>query len=248
MTFRLNCGEHNYQRVSEMLRHPDFVTSFTDASLELQPDEHNSLKTAKVDYSALRMDCKPFYPNQTLFEMMIPRELLKKNLGLKQIHQLVINLAESGLITRQEIVSMLPPLLLDVQAHHAVFDMCAAPGSKTAQMLELQMADHLKRHGDNKTRPSGFVVANDADPKRAFMLTHQINRLNSGNIVITNHMAQNFPDLVYRDGKKGEDVRVKYDRICCDVPCSSDAAIRKIPTKWPKWNTRDSQSLHPLQI
>jgi 16S rRNA C967 or C1407 C5-methylase (RsmB/RsmF family) len=41
---------------------------------------------------------------------------------------------------------------------------------------------------------------------------------------------------------------VKYDRICCDVPCSSDAAIRKIPTKWESWNPRDSQSLHPLQL
>jgi multisite-specific tRNA:(cytosine-C5)-methyltransferase len=81
---------------------------------------------------------------------------------------------------------MLPPLFLDVQAHHSVFDMCAAPGSKTAQMLELMMADHLKKH-NNRTGPSGFVVANDSDPKRAFMLTHQINRLNSGNIVITNH-------------------------------------------------------------
>ena len=31
---------------------------------------------------------------------------------------------------------MLPPLLLNVQPHHSVFDMCAAPGSKTAQLLE----------------------------------------------------------------------------------------------------------------
>ena len=90
------------------------------------------------------------------------------------------------------------------------------------------MADHLKQN-NNQTRPSGFVVANDSDPKRAFMLTHQINRLNSGNIVITNHMAQMFPDLLYKEAKKGEDLRVKFDRICCDVPCSSDAAIRKIP-------------------
>ena len=52
----------------------------------------------------------------------------------------------------------------------------------------------------------------------------------------------------YKDCKVGEDRRVRYDRIVCDVPCSSDAAIRKIPTKWLKWNTKDSQSLHPLQI
>jgi len=35
---------------------------------------------------------------------------------------------ESGSINRQEVVSMIPPLLLGVQPHHYVLDMCAAPG------------------------------------------------------------------------------------------------------------------------
>ena len=29
---------------------------------------------------------------------------------------------------------MVPPLFLDVQAHHAVLDLCAAPGSKTTHI------------------------------------------------------------------------------------------------------------------
>ena len=41
-----------------------------------------------------------------------------------------------GNISRQETVSMIPPLVLDVQPHHKVLDMCAAPGSKTAQLIE----------------------------------------------------------------------------------------------------------------
>lgn len=90
------------------------------------------------------------------------------------------------------------------------------------------MVDHLK-HKTNETRPTGFIVANDADAKRAFMLTHQMNRLNTGNILIVNHYAQNFPDLLKVNCKQGEDRRVLFDRVCCDVPCSSDAAIRKIP-------------------
>ena len=32
---------------------------------------------------------------------------------------------------------MIPPLLLDVQPQHKVLDMCAAPGSKTTQLIEL---------------------------------------------------------------------------------------------------------------
>lgn len=32
---------------------------------------------------------------------------------------------------------MIPPLLLGVEPHHHVLDMCAAPGSKTSQLIEL---------------------------------------------------------------------------------------------------------------
>ena len=69
------------------------------------------------------------------------------------------------MLTRQEIVSMLPPLLLKVEEGHTVFDMCAAPGSKTAQLLEMV-------HQSGSAVPKGMVVANDSDQARAFMLTH----------------------------------------------------------------------------
>ena len=60
-------------------------------------------------------------------------------------------------------------------------------------------------------------------------------------------MAQEFPNLKYKNAKVGTDKRVLFDRIVCDVPCSSDAAIRKIPQKWASWNTKDGASLHPIQ-
>ena len=31
---------------------------------------------------------------------------------------------------------MIPPLFMKVESHHRILDMCAAPGSKTAQLLE----------------------------------------------------------------------------------------------------------------
>jgi len=91
-------------------------------------------------------------------------------------------------------------------------------------------------------------VANDADYQRAYMLTHQMNRLNTPNILIIHHNAQNFPQLYYPDVdmKVAADNRVFFDRILCDVPCSSDAAIRKIPQKWASWGTKDGMALHPL--
>uniref|UniRef100_A0A453HAJ0 SAM-dependent MTase RsmB/NOP-type domain-containing protein n=1 Tax=Aegilops tauschii subsp. strangulata TaxID=200361 RepID=A0A453HAJ0_AEGTS len=45
--------------------------------------------------------------------------------------------SEVGNVTRQEAVSMVPPLFLNVQAGHHILDMCAAPGSKTFQLLEM---------------------------------------------------------------------------------------------------------------
>jgi 16S rRNA C967 or C1407 C5-methylase (RsmB/RsmF family) len=126
------------------------------------------------------LDRKGYYPpGNVLYELTVPRELLKKNLGLKAVHKLIQRANDSGVLTRQEIVSMLPPLLLGIEAHHSVFDMCAAPGSKTAQVFELMTCSAYKAGETNVQQRKGFIVANDADPKRAFMLTHQMNRLNT---------------------------------------------------------------------
>jgi len=146
VTFRINSGELGFERVSNMFKDPNYVKNMAVPVEEKKQEEtyaqnadmkhvnHGDLniKTAQLDFNNLRMDVKKYYPQDIVFEMMIPKELLKKNTGLKKVHEVIMKLADSGLITRQEIVSMLPPLLLDVHADHSVFDMCAAPGSKTA--------------------------------------------------------------------------------------------------------------------
>lgn len=88
---------------------------------------------------------------------------------------------------------MVPVTLLGVEPHHRCLDMCAAPGSKTIQLLE-------QIHGtyDNKLQ-QGFVVANDTDMKRAYMLTHQARRLNSPSLFITSNDARFFPNLRVND-------------------------------------------------
>lgn len=67
--------------------------------------------------------------------------------------------------------------------------------------------------------------------------------------MVINHNAQQFP-ILYKDKTEANQTKEKFlfDRILCDVPCSSDAAIRKIPGKWEKWSPMDSFGLHPLQI
>ena len=79
----------------------------------------------------------PWYPDRLAWQLAFSRAQLRKLPTLKAVHELVIRENEAGALTRQEAVSMIPPLLLDVRPGHAVLDTCAAPGSKTAQILEM---------------------------------------------------------------------------------------------------------------
>jgi len=45
------------------------------------------------------------------------------------LHAFILNETEMGHIVRQEAVSMIPALLLALQSHHLVLDLCAAPGT-----------------------------------------------------------------------------------------------------------------------
>lgn len=65
--------------------------------------------------------------------------------------------------------------------------------------------------------PEGFVIANDVDNKRCYLLVHQAKRLNSPCIMVVNHDASSIPNLqIDVDGRKEV---LFYDRILCDVPC-----------------------------
>ena len=102
---------------------------------------------------------------------------------------------------------MIPPLLLDIKPGHSVLDMCAAPGSKTAQIIEmLHQASNMDFIVQDATsiqvdkQPlNGLVVANDVDNKRCYMLIHQSNRLHSPCVVITNHDASTMPNFYKTD-------------------------------------------------
>lgn len=48
---------------------------------------------------------------------------------------------------------------------------------------------------DGHPAASGFVVANDNEPRRAYLLTHQTGRLGSSGIIVTCHDAQEFPRI-----------------------------------------------------
>ncbi|KAL8194259.1 UNVERIFIED_CONTAM: tRNA (cytosine(34)-C(5))-methyltransferase [Gekko kuhli] len=181
-----------------------------------------------------------WYPEELAWHTNLSRKVLRKSPQLEKFHHFLVSETECGNISRQEAVSMIPPLLLRVQPHHKILDLCAAPGSKTAQLIEMLHADM------SIPFPEGFVIANDVDNKRCYLLVHQAKRLNSPCIMVVNHDASSIPNLqITKNGKKEV---LFYDRILCDVPCSGDGTMRKNIDVWKKWTTQNSLQLHGLQL
>lgn len=226
MTFRIN-GSGRFAQDLQRKLESDFLSKFSTGPLCIDGEVVNPPMAL------------PWYPNKLAWQFDFSRYHLRRVDHLKQLHEFIKRETETGAITRQEAVSMIPPLFLDVQPHHRVLDMCAAPGSKTFQLLE----------GLHQTsgEPSGVVIANDADTMRCNMLTHQSQRMKSPSIIVTNHEAQNFPSIIDSDPLSG-DSKVLYDRILCDVPCSGDGTMRKQLDIWNKWSVNNGNGLHLLQL
>ena len=180
-----------------------------------------------------------------VYNININRMELKKNDLLKNFHKFIQYGVDGGVISRQEAVSMIPPMLMQTTPNDKIFDMCAAPGSKTAQFLETVYENYNFLDKKEYLKDTGFVLANDNNCQRAYMMVHQLKRLNTAGMVVVCHDAQLFPTL-YNDNELNN--KFFFDKILADVPCSSDAVMRKLPMKWKKWNTKESFSLHKLQL
>jgi 16S rRNA C967 or C1407 C5-methylase (RsmB/RsmF family) len=136
----------------------------------------------------------PWYPYSLGWYLRAGKSELKtRGNAFAKFRQFLMAQYDQGNLNRQEAVSMIPPLLLDVKPQHVVLDMCAAPGSKTAQLLE-GLHGGLDYEDAFKT-PEGMVVANDADTRRAYLLVHQLKRYGSSAFLVTTHDGQQFPNL-----------------------------------------------------
>ena len=134
-------------------------------------------------------------------------------------------LHETGRLTRQEAVSMLPVLALDPKPGEYILDLCASPGSKTSQI-----AEHLN--------DSGVVVANEIVRGRVNLLVSNMQRHRSRSNIIVNHDARHFPKVP----------EFGYDRILVDAPCTGTGTTRKNPDVWSRWNPNGGRSMQKLQI
>lgn len=237
----------------------------------------------KIEYEGKPVELPqpvPWYPENLAWSMTTPKNVVRKFPPFSAFQKYLVSETSVGHITRQEVVSMIPPLLLDVRPGMTVLDLCAAPGSKSSQLLEMihtgeeaRVKKALRGHatedglalgpetaeeteadlsvdaGDNG-RATGLLVANDADYKRCHMLTHQLKRLSSANLLITNHDATQFPPIKLPPSAEEpkKTVHLKFDRILADVPCSGDGTLRKNSTLWNTWVPGSALGLHITQV
>ena len=225
----------------------------------------------------------PWYPDQLAWQMTTPKSVIRRFPPFASFQKYLVSETSVGNISRQEAVSMIPPLLMDVKPGMTVLDLCAAPGSKAAQLIEMvhggeearlqevthRMAQQEGARGnpDEETpavvaeegdysddgRTTGLLIANDADYKRAHMLIHQMKRLNSPNLIVTNHDATLFPSIKLPSrpsvgGGSSPPQYLKFDRILADVPCSGDGTCRKNPGIWKDWKPANGLGLFATQV
>jgi len=119
----------------------------------------------------------------------------------------------AGLVSVQDAGAQYAALLLDVHDGMHVLDACAAPGGKTAQILECSQVD---------------MVAVDKDEKRLQRVAENLQRLGLSAQLVVGDAAE--PDAWW-DGKA-------FQRILADVPCSASGVVRRHPDiKWLRRRT-----------
>ena len=120
---------------------------------------------------------------------------------------------EAGVYYLQEASAMAPVALLDPQPGERVCDLCAAPGGKTTQIA-------------GRMAGEGFLLCNEINPKRAKILSRNIERMGVANALVTNahpqELAKRFSGF--------------FDRVLIDAPCSGEGMFRKEEAAVTDWS------------
>lgn len=111
-----------------------------------------------------------------------------------------------GLVSVQDVAAQLAAGLLDAQSGDSVLDMCAAPGGKTAAILEQQ------------PQLAG-MLAIDVDGQRLQRVNEALQRLNLS------------ADTLAADASRPQDWAQgrQFERVLLDAPCSGFGVIRRHP-------------------
>ena len=120
---------------------------------------------------------------------------------------------EAGVYYLQEASAMAPVTVLAPQPGERICDLCAAPGGKSTQIA-------------GRLGGEGFLLCNEFNPKRARILSRNIERMGIANALVTNAHPE---DLAKR-------LQGFFDRVLVDAPCSGEGMFRKEEAAVTDWS------------
>lgn len=202
------------------------------------------------------------------------------------IKTLLLDASQNGTIARQELGSMLPVALLTLvgawtrraKNHGPItaLDMCAAPGSKTLQALEILLSTTASLPPETATTTRSqdsmkhhfMLVANDVLQSRLETLQQAVQRSGMPRTNAITYTCQDASKFALRvaisvtpktkdtpivaltkTARNGSSTQsLLFDVIMCDVPCSGDGTIRKDRHILTRWTPAVGNQLHTTQI
>lgn len=124
----------------------------------------------------------------------------------------------AGAFYIQEPGAMLPAAVLDARPGERILDLCAAPGGKSTQI-------------GCSMRGQGMLVCNEPVPKRAQILSGNIERLGIPNAIVTcewpDRLAARWPEA--------------FDAVLVDAPCSGEGMFRRDPETRKEWTPEKAE-------
>ena len=120
---------------------------------------------------------------------------------------------EAGVYYLQEASAMSAVALLDPQPGERVCDLCSAPGGKSTQIA-------------GRMQGQGFLLCNEWSPKRAKILSQNIERMAVSHALVTNETADNL----------ARHLPGFFDRVLIDAPCSGEGMFRKEEAAITDWS------------
>ena len=120
---------------------------------------------------------------------------------------------EAGAFYLQDPAAMLPVKVLDPRPGEKILDLCSAPGGKATQI-------------GCAMQGKGLLVCNEIVPKRALILSRNIERIGITNTVVTGAR----PDILASRWKEC------FDAVLADAPCSGEGMFRREPETRNEWS------------
>ncbi|TAQ91424.1 hypothetical protein B7494_g137 [Chlorociboria aeruginascens] len=199
----------------------------------------------------------PWYPDELAWWMTTPKKVIRRFPPFAAFQKYLVSETSVGNISRQEVVSMIPPLVMDLRPGMTVLDMCAAPGSKATQLLEMvhrgeearvrkSLQDHAEE--DGRTMSPGIERDVKIDMDNAEELDSDSS--DYGRATVTNHDATMYPSIKLPPTPENPATNryLKFDRILADVPCSGDGTTRKNVNLWQDWTPGNALGLYVTQV